>query len=312
MHRIVALALPDVVAFDLSVPAQVFGHRDERDRYEFTVSAQRAGRVPTTTGFSVLATAGLDALASADTVIVPGFFPLDAPAEPVLRALRKAASRARMVAVCTGAFALAAAGLLDGRTATTHWRDADDLASRFPNIDVRPDPLYIDEGTVLTSAGVAASIDLCLHLYRNDHGAELAAMVARRMVVAPHRSGGQAQFIDRPIPHSVGGLAETCAWAIERLAEPITVDDMARQAGYAPRTFARRFRAETGTTPLRWLTAQRLLEVRRLLESTALGIDEIAGRCGLGTAANLRLHLARESATTPSAYRAAFQGDTTR
>jgi len=260
----------------------------------------------------VLATAGLDALASADTVIVPGFFPLDAPAEPVLRALRKAASRARMVAVCTGAFALAAAGLLDGRTATTHWRDADDLASRFPNIDVRPDPLYIDEGTVLTSAGVAASIDLCLHLYRNDHGAELAAMVARRMVVAPHRSGGQAQFIDRPIPHSAGGLAETCAWAIERLAEPITVDDMARQAGYAPRTFARRFRAETGTTPLRWLTAQRLLEARRLLESTALGIDEIAGRCGLGTAANLRLHLARESATTPSAYRAAFQGDTTR
>ena len=312
MHRIVALALPDVVAFDLSVPAQVFGHRDERDRYEFTVCAQRAGRIPTTTGFSVQATAGLHALAGADTVIVPGFFPLNAPAEPVLRALRKAASRARMVAVCTGAFALAAAGLLDGRTATTHWRDADDLASRFPNIDVRPDPLYIDEGTVLTSAGVAASIDLCLHLYRNDHGAELAAMVARRMVVAPHRSGGQAQFIDRPIPHSAGGLAGTCAWAIERLAEPITVDDMARQAGYAPRTFARRFRAETGTTPLRWLTAQRLLEARRLLESTALGIDEIAGRCGLGTAANLRLHLARESATTPSAYRAAFQGDTTR
>jgi transcriptional regulator GlxA family with amidase domain len=309
MHRVVALAVPDVVAFDLSVPAQVFGHRDEQDRYEFTVCAQRAGRIPTTTGFSVQATAGLHALAGADTVIVPGFFPLHAPAEPVLRALRDAASRARMVSVCTGAFALAAAGLLDGHTATTHWRDADDLAARFPNIDVRPDLLYIDEGTVLTSAGVAASIDLCLHLYRNDHGAELAATVARRMVVAPHRSGGQAQFIDRPIPHSAGGLAETCAWAIERLAEPITVDDMARHAGYAPRTFARRFRAETGTTPLRWLTAQRLLEARRLLESTALGVDEIAGRCGLGTAANLRLHLARESATTPSAYRSAFRGD---
>ncbi|GAA3438659.1 helix-turn-helix domain-containing protein [Kutzneria kofuensis] len=309
MHRIAALALPDVVAFDLSVPAQVFGHRDERDRYEFTVCSQRPGPVPTTTGFSIEATAGLEALTSADTVIVPGFFPLDAPPEPVLRALRTATGR--LVSVCTGAFALAAAGLLDGRTATTHWQDTDELAHRFPKIDVRPDVLYVDEGGVLTSAGVAASIDLCLHLYRIDHGAEPAARVARRMVVAPHRSGGQAQFVDRPIPAGTG-LSQTCAWVVERLHEPTTVDEMARHAGYAPRTFARHFRAETGMTPLRWLTAQRLLEARRLLEATELGIDEIARRCGLGTAANLRLHLARESATTPTAYRTAFRGSTIR
>ena len=309
MHRIVALVVPDVVVFDLSVPAQIFGHRDEQDRYEFRVCAQRPGPVPTTTGFTIQATAGLDALTSADTVIVPGFFPLDDPPEPVLRALRKATGR--LVSVCTGAFALAAAGLLDHRTATTHWRDADELAARFPKIDVRPDVLYVDEGEVLTSAGVAAAIDLCLHIYRTDHGAEPAARVARRMVVAPHRSGGQAQFVDRPIPEG-HGLADTCAWVVRRLAEPTTVDDMASHAGYAPRTFARHFRAETGMTPLRWLTAQRLLEARRLLEATALGIDEIARRCGLGTAANLRLHLARESATTPSAYRTAFRGSTSR
>jgi transcriptional regulator GlxA family with amidase domain len=308
VHRIVALAVPDVVAFDLAVPAQVFGHRDERDRYSFTVCAESPGPVPTTTGFAIEATAGLDAVAGADTVIVPGFFPLDAPSEPVLVALREAPGR--MVSVCTGAFALAAAGRLDGRAATTHWRDADDLAARYPLIDVRPDVLYVDEGTVLTSAGIAAAIDLCLHLYRTDHGADLAAQVARRMVVAPHRSGGQAQFVDRPIPGG-DGLAETCAWVVERLAEPTTVDDMARHAGHAPRTFARRFRAETGLSPLRWLTAQRLLEARRLLEATALGVDEIARRCGLGTAANLRLHLAREAATTPSAYRTAFRRTTT-
>lgn len=309
MHRIVALALPDVVAFDLSVPAQVFGHRDERDRYQFTVCAQRPGPVSTTTGFAIEATTGLDALTSADTVIVPGFYPLDAPPEPVLKALR--AATARMVSVCTGAFALAAAGLLDGRAATTHWKNADELATRFPKIDVRPDVLYVDEGTVLTSAGIAAAIDLCLYLYRADHGAEQAARVARRMVVAPHRSGGQAQFVDRPLPEG-NRLADTCAWAVERLADPITVDDLARHAGYAPRTFARHFRAETGMTPLRWLTAQRLLEARRLLEATELSIDEVANQCGLGTAANLRLHLARESATTPSAYRTAFRGSTIR
>jgi transcriptional regulator GlxA family with amidase domain len=188
VHHVVALALPDVVAFDLSVPAQVFGHRTERGRYAFTVCAQRPGPVPSTTGFALQAGAGLAALRTADTVIVPGFWPLDDPPRAVLDALRHAAARgARVASVCTGAFALGAAGLLDGRVATTHWQHAAEFAGRFPAVRLRPDALYADEGQLLTSAGVAAGIDLCLHLYRNDHGAEAAAGVARRMVAAVHR-----------------------------------------------------------------------------------------------------------------------------
>ena len=309
VHRVVALALPEVVAFDLAIPAQVFGHRDERDRYSFGVCATTPGLVPSTTGFAVHAPLGLDALAAAGTVVVPGYAPHDDPAAEVLESLCAATARgARVVSVCTGAFALAAAGLLNGRRATTHWRDAGELASRHPAVDVDPDVLYVDEGSVLTSAGVAAGIDLCLHLVRSDHGARVAAQVARRMVVAPHREGGQAQFLQRPLPPRGSGLAATCAWALDRLAEPLTVADLARHAGWAPRTFARRFLAETGITPLRWLTAQRLLEARRLLESSDLGVDQVAARSGLGTAANLRLHLARDATTTPSAYRRTYQG----
>lgn len=309
MHRVVALALPHVVAFDLAIPAQVFGHRDEADHYAFSVCSEVAGLVPSTTGFGVHAARGLDALAAADTVVVPGYAPHDEPAPAVLDALRTTAARgARMVSVCTGAFALAAAGLLDGRRATTHWRDAAQLAARHPNVDVDPDVLYLADGSVATSAGVAAGIDLCLHLFRCDHGAQAAAGVARRMVVAPHREGGQAQFLQRPIPAGGSGLAPTCGWALDRLAEPLNVGDLARHAGWAPRTFARRFVAETGTTPLRWLTAHRLHEARRLLEATDLSVDRVAARCGLGTAANLRLHLARDVATTPTAYRRTYRG----
>jgi len=238
----------------------------------------------------------------------PGYAPHDPPAEPVLAALRAAFVRGtRIVSVCTGAFALAAAGLLDGRRASTHWQDADELAARHPEVQVDADVLYVDGGQVMTSAGVAAGIDLCLHLVRLDHGAEHAARIARRMVVAPHRDGGQAQYLTRPLPVIGHGLAATCAWALEHLAEPLTVSAMAAHAGWAPRTFARRFRAETGTTPLRWLTAQRLLNARRLLETTELPIDHVAARCGLGTAANLRLHLARDAATTPTAYRRTYR-----
>jgi transcriptional regulator GlxA family with amidase domain len=311
VHRVVALALPDVVAFDLAIPAQVFGHRDERERYSFTTCAPEPGLVPSTTGYAVHAAAGLEALVRADTVVVPGYAPHDEPDRPVLDALRAASARgARMVSVCTGAFALAAAGLLDERRATTHWRDAGELATRHPAVEVDPDVLYVDEGPVMTSAGVAAGIDLCLHLVRSDLGEQAAARIARRMVVAPHREGGQAQYLQRPLPSSGTGLAATCAWALERLAEPLTVADLARHAGWAPRTFARRFLAETSTTPLRWLAAQRLLEARRLLEATDLPVDEVAARCGLGTAANLRLHLARDAATTPTAYRRTYRGRT--
>lgn len=309
MHRVVALALARVVAFDLTIPAQVFGHEDQRGRYTFTVCSPTPGVVPSTTGPAVYVASGLEALAAADTVVVPGFSPLEPPDQPVLEALRAAADRGtRLIAVCTGAFALAAAGLLDGRRATTHWQFARELAQRHPLVDVDPDVLFVDGGAVMTSAGVAAGIDLCLHVVRLDHGADAASRIARRMVVAPHREGGQAQFIQRPVPAPGNGLATTCAWALDRLAEPLTVCALAAHAGYAPRTFARRFVQETGTTPLRWLAAQRLLKARQLLEETDLAVDQIAARCGIGTAANLRLHLARDAGTTPTAYRRTYRG----
>ncbi len=202
MHTVVALALPDVVAFDLAIPAQIFGHRSERERYQFTVCTPVPGPVPSTTGFAVQADHGLAALAMADTVVVPGYWPHEHPGEPVVTALQAAAVRgARMVSVCTGAFALAAAGLLDGRRATTHWHDAADLTARHPRVQVDPDVLWVDEGQILTSAGVAAGIDLCLHLVRTDHGVEAAVQIARRMVVSPHRDGGQAQWLQRPFRH---------------------------------------------------------------------------------------------------------------
>jgi transcriptional regulator GlxA family with amidase domain len=183
-----------------------------------------------------------------------------------------------MVSVCTGAFALAAAGLLDGRRAATHWRDADELQERFPAVRVDPDVLYVSDGQVNTSAGIAAGIDLCVEIIRRDHGEAAASAVARRMVVAPHRAGGQQQFLQRPVPEPSTGLAETCTWALGLFGEPITVTQMARHAGWAPRTFARRFRAETGSTPPRWLIEHRLLEARRLLETTGTSIDQIASR----------------------------------
>jgi transcriptional regulator GlxA family with amidase domain len=307
VHAVVALALPTVEAFDLAIPAQVFADPGLPRRYEFTVCAPAAGLVRSTAGFSVHAERGLEALAAADTVVVPGYLPLDDPGERVCSALRRAADRgARMVSVCTGAFALAAAGLLDHRRATTHWQYAGQLAARYPTVKVDPDVLWVDEGAVLTSAGLAAGIDLCVQLVRADHGSEAAASVARRMVVAPHRDGGQAQWLERPLPGE--GLAATCQWALEHLADPLTVADLARHAGWASRTLARHFTAQTGMTPLRWLTAARIREARRLLEATDLPVEVIAARCGLGTAANLRLHLARDAGTTPTAYRAAYQG----
>jgi transcriptional regulator GlxA family with amidase domain len=265
--------------------------------------------VPSTTGFGVLAPLGLAALATADTVVVPGYAPHVPPGAAVVDALRAAHARgARVVSVCTGAFALAAAGLLEGRRATTHWHHTAELSKHYPDVQVDPDVLYVDGGSVMTSAGVAAGIDLCLHLVRKDHGAEHAALIARRLVVAPHRDGGQAQFVQRPLPPVGSGLAATCAWAVQRLGDPLTVADLARRAGWAPRTLARRFRAETGTTPLRWLTAQRLLEARRLLEVTDLPVDQVAERAGFGTAANLRLYLARDASTSPTGYRRTYRG----
>ncbi len=301
-HEIAVLALDAVVPLDLAIPTQVFGTYDEAP-YRVTVCAATP-IVPTTAGFTIGAQAGLEALHRADTVIVPGFVDhLQPPPDEVLDALR--ATHARMVSICTGAFALAAAGVLDGRRATTHWRDAQDLATRFPRVRVEPDVLYVDEGDVLTSAGVASGMDLCLHILRTDHGAALASRIARRIVVPPHRDGGQAQFVERPLPEG-GSLAPTRAWALERLHEPLTVRMLAAHAHVSERTFARRFAAETGLPVLRWLLAQRVDAARQALEAGEASIDEIADRCGFGTAANLRKHFRRLLATTPTAYRRAF------
>ena len=309
MHAVVALALPTVEAFDLAIPAQVFADPGLPKRYDFTVCAPAAGLVRSTAGFAVLAEHDLAALATADTVVVPGYLPLVDPGDEVCAALRRAADRgARVVSVCTGAFALAAAGLLDHRRATTHWQYAAELAARYPAVKVDPDVLWVDEGPVLTSAGLAAGIDLCVQLVRADHGSDAAVSVARRMVVAPHRDGGQAQWLERPVPPPGEGLAATCQWALEHLGEPITVADLGRHAGWAPRTIARRFVTETGLAPMRWLAAARVREARRLLEISDLPVEDIAARCGLGTAANLRRHLARDAGATPTSYRAAYRG----
>jgi transcriptional regulator GlxA family with amidase domain len=308
MHTVVALAIPHVVAFDLAIPAQVFGHSDEVDRYEFTVCAEQPGHVPTTTGFSIDAAHGLEAIARADTVVVPGFEPDAALSGHVLDTLREAHGRGtRIVSVCTGAFALAAAGLLDGKRATTHWRNAGALQLEYPQITVDADVLYIEESNVATSAGIAAGIDLCLQLVRRDFGEAAAVGIARRMVVPPHREGGQAQFIERPIPETAT-FAQVCSWARRNLDQELSIPLLAKMAGWAPRTFSRRFQAEVGFTPLRWLTAQRLALARELLESTELTIEDIAVRCGLGSAANLRTHFYRDTATTPSRYRRTFGG----
>ena len=312
MHRVSALCLDGLVAFDLTAAVQVFvaaSAADGTPLYEISTCSEAGGAVATTTGFALTPSDGLDALASADTIVVPGYFALlDPPPEPALEALRAAADRgARVVSVCTGAFALAYAGLLDGRRATTHWAHAAELAERFPRVEVDPGALYVDEGEVMTSAGLSAGIDLSLHVVREDFGAAVGERTARRMVAAPHREGGQAQFIKRPDPEPAGSLEPTRRWAAERLAEPLDVAELARHAGVSPRTFARRFRAETGTTPLRWLHARRVLEARRLLEQSELPVDAVAWRSGFGTAASLREHFRRATATTPTAYRRSFR-----
>jgi AraC family transcriptional activator FtrA len=280
-HRVVGLCLDGLVAFDLTAATQVFiaaSAGDGTPLYEVSTCSPGGGAVTTTTGFRLDPGRDLEVLAAADTIVVPGYFAvLDPPPGPVCDALCEAAARgARVVSVCTGAFALGFAGLLDRRRATTHWAHAAQLAELFPRVEVDAAALYVDEGDVMTSAGLSAGIDLALHVVRNDHGAVVGERVARRMVAAPHREGGQAQFIKRPAPDACGSLEQTRRWAGEHLAEPLDVAAMARHAGVSPRTFARRFRAETGTTPLRWLLSHRVLEARRLLEQTDLPIDQVA------------------------------------
>lgn len=305
-HRVAVLALEDVVLFDLATPFQLL----QRD-YELTLCATEPGSVQTTSGFPLVADRGLDTLAEADTILVPGFDPKQwPPPQQALEALQAARARgARIASICTGAFALGAAGLLDDRHVTTHWRHAAQLAQLFPRAHVDADVLYVDDGDLLTSAGVAAGIDLCLHLLRRDHGVEAADKAARQTVVAPHRAGGQAQFIQRAVPPTdAGSLEATRAYALQRLEEPLTVAQLARHAHTSERTFNRRFRQETGTTPLRWLHAQRVDHARRLLEASDLPVEQVAQRCGFGSAAILRQHFRRATSTTPTAYRRTFAG----
>jgi len=212
------------------------------------------------------------------------------------------------MSICTGAFMLAAAGLLDGRRATTHWSHAEEFATRFPNVKLDPAVLYVDEGDILTSAGTAAGIDLCLYVVRQDFGADIANAVARRMVVPPHRDGGQSQFVEQPLPDAEDGdlFTETLVWVHGHLDEPLTVEDLARRSAMSPRTFARRFRETTGTSPYRWMLLQRVLFAQRLLETTDLPVEVVATRCGMGAAANLREHFRRVVGTSPMAYRRTF------
>ncbi|MGK5639525.1 GlxA family transcriptional regulator [Streptomyces sp. URMC 126] len=312
MHRVTALVHPPQSTFELACAADVFGV--ERSglpaRYRFEVCAERPGPVATLAGYDMVVTAGLDALDRADTVVVPGRLPVgEPPSDDVVRALRRAHGRgARLVGICTGAFALAYAGLLDGRSATTHWARAEEFAARFPAVRLEPDVLYVDHGDVATSAGSGAGIDLCLHLVRADHGAGYAAHVARSMVMPPHREGGQSQYAAPPRPAQIdGSLAPLLDWAAARLDEPLTVARLAAHAGCSTRTLARRFAEQLGTSPGQWLLARRIAAARELLETTGLAVDAVARRTGLSSATNLRRRFLAALGTTPSAYRRAFR-----
>ncbi|TCO54103.1 GlxA family transcriptional regulator [Actinocrispum wychmicini] len=308
VHRVVVLVLTAVQPLELGLPSQLFDPRTGLP-YQVDLCAWRPGLVATTAGFEVKVRHGLDALDTADTVVVPGFAPHDrALPRDVTDALAHAHDRGtRMLSICTGAFALAAAGVLDGRRATTHWRYADDLAAAYPAVQVDRDVLYVDEKDVLTSAGIASGIDLCLHVVRRDHGVGAANQLARIVVAAPHRDGGQAQYIERPVlPGRGTRFADTLTWARGNLHERLTVGQLARHAGMSERTLARRFTAELGTTPLRWLIAARIDLACQILENTDCGVEELAHCTGLGTADNLRTHFRRLVGTTPATYRRTF------
>ncbi|WP_280269756.1 GlxA family transcriptional regulator [Nocardia wallacei] len=309
MHRVVALVRPVQSTFELGCAVEVFG--TERAgvprHYEFEVCTQTPGPVPTSAGYAISVSKGLSALASADTVLIPGWTPVETPPTPrVRRALLRAHARgARLVTICSGVFALAATGLLDGRSATTHWARAEQLQREFPRVRVQPDRLYVDHGDVATSAGAGAGIDLCLHLVRSDHGAAHAALLARHMVMPPHREGGQVQYAPpAPPADALDGLLD---WAGERLATQLSVDDLAAHLNVSSRTLARRFADQLGTSPGAWLLSRRIAEARALLEQTDLPVDAIATRVGLTSAVNLRRRFRSQVGTTPGAYRRAFR-----
>jgi transcriptional regulator GlxA family with amidase domain len=318
LSNVAAVVLDEFEPFELGVVCAIFGTDRSGDGlpcYDFAVVAGEPGPLRSTAGFTLDTPFGLERLDEADLVAVPAIAEghprlqrQDYP-EALLEALRRTVARGgRVLSVCTGAFVLGAAGLLDGRRCTTHWRNVADLALCCPAADVDPSVLYVDADPVITSAGTAAGIDACLYLVRKEHGSKVANAIARRMVVPPHRDGGQAQYIDRPLPPApADSLAEVIGWMEAHLDQQVTVGELAVRAHMSPRSFARRFVQETGTTPLRWLTSQRILVAQQLLEETGETVDVVAERAGFGNATALRHHFRTWKHTTPHAYRRAFR-----
>lgn len=316
-HRVIVLALDHVIAFDLGIPERIFQAAiDNRGQplYEVVTCTPDGDPVATTAGVLQPPSGyGLEALASADTIVVPGLRSgkalTDGTLSPQLAAaLTTAAEHARVMSICTGAFVLAAAGLLDGRPATTHWGYTESFRRSFPLVRLNPDVLFVDDQDVLTSAGGGAGIDLCLHVVRRDHGSQVANRAARACVVAPWREGGQSQFIERPVPPtSTASTGPTRAWTLERLDQPLDLGAMARHARMSVRTYTRRFRSETGMSPTQWLIQRRIEHAKYLLESTDLPIDRVAADAGFGTAAALRERLHTVIGVSPSTYRRSFR-----
>ena len=313
-HKVAVVVYDGFAPFDLGVVCEVFGE-DPRVApgdpwYRLFICGDTSAPVTADTGFQILVPHGLETLAEVDTVIVTPTYRPEEVAESVFAALRQAHARGcRILSLCTGAFVLARAGLLDGRRAATHWTECDELARRFPLVSVDAGVLYVDEGDILTGAGSAASIDLLLHIVRQDYGSDVATQLARQLVVPPQRDGGQAQFIEQPLPEldDANLFADTVTWVQEHLDDPVTVEDLAQRSAMSPRTFARRFQAATGTTPYQWLLGQRVHLAQRLLETSDLSVETVAERSGFCTAGNLRKHFGRVVHTSPQAYRRAFQ-----
>lgn len=313
LRRVAVVVLDGAKPLDVGIPAQVFTTRPSMP-YEVKVCGVSPGMVSGGDGLSYIVEHGLEVLESADLIFLPGYRHPDEepPPESLVQALLAAHARgARIAAISTGAFALAATGLLDGKRATTHWHYSEIFADRYPRVQVNESVLFVDEGLVLTSAGAASGIDLCLHILRGDLGMATANHAARRLVAAPYRSGGQAQYVRRSVTPTIGErFSGTREWVIEHLDEPLTIDVLARHANVSPRTFSRRFREETGYTPMHWVMRARVDVARELLENTNMGIDEIAITVGLGSGANLRQFFRRVLGTTPSEYRRTFtQGE---
>ncbi|MGY4391993.1 transcriptional regulator GlxA family with amidase domain [Streptomyces sp. TE12347] len=316
-HRVVVLALTGLLPFELGIPHRIFGRAKDpagRPLYEILTCGIAPGAVRTDADFAIHVEHGPELLATADTVVVPASYELGPVHEEgrltdeLAAALAHIRPGTRLVSICTGGYVLAAAGYLDGRPATTHWASAAHFQRLFPAVRVDPDVLYTDDGDVLTSAGVAAGVDLCLHIVRRDHGAAVANEVARRTVVPPHREGGQAQFIARPMPEpQLASTTAARAWVLDRLHEPLRLTDLARQEAMSVRTFTRRFREESGVSPGRWIVGRRVERARQLLEQTELPMEQVARDSGFGTAQSLRKHVQAALGVSPTAYRRTFR-----